>query len=210
EHEKRNFFLFWRHPKKDPDGDLKGKVQPPKRCKKGEDCATEPDLSAKIQPPKRCKVGEVCPVCAAGSFWDGSGKCVPVNQCPQGGYWNGSTCEIQPQCAAGDSWDPRTRRCESRSTSCLPGERWDGIACRTESVDPCQQLAEQLARQEKVLRSAGAAQQSACASDPTNQKCTEMQMNYRQETDRYVMLKDQYDQCRRRSGIYPVPKPQAP
>jgi len=209
EREKRHFFLFWRHPKRDPESDLKPKPLPPKRCKKGEDCPVTPVQDAKIQPPKRCKVGEVCPVCSSGSFPDGSGKCVPVDQCPLGGHWNGSTCEVQRNCAAGQYWNPTTSRCEGTYTTCMAGEYWDGFSCRS-AVDPCQDLANQLRQQEKSLQSAADAERSACLSDPAGQRCFDLQMSYRQETDQYVNLKQQNDQCRGRAGAPPtstIPSP---
>jgi len=184
EREKRNFFLFWRHPKRDYDANLKLKTHPPKRCKNGESCTTVSDLSAKTQPPKRCRVGEVCPPCPEGGYRDGKGDCIVSNP------------PVSNACRADEDWNPMMKTCVTRSRSCPAGESWDGFTCRSAYRDPCEALADQLARQERALRSAGDVQRSACASDPSGQMCTDSQLNYRQETDRYVMAKEQLDQCR--------------
>jgi len=61
EREKRHFFLFWRHPKRDPESDLKPKPLPPKRCKKGEDCPVTPGTGRQDTTPQAMQGGRGVP-----------------------------------------------------------------------------------------------------------------------------------------------------
>jgi hypothetical protein len=170
--EKRNFFLFWRHPRKDKDGEpaLKAGAKPPVRCKKGEDCSTKPVLEAKAQPPKRCKVGEVCPVVCAQGQINENGKCVappPVtDQCLQNGYTSAD--------------------CRDNTNRCPVGTYWNGLSCAAIG-DSCASNG-QVALLAHQLRMIEAQMQVACSSDPSGPKCISLKEQYESALLRYRMV----------------------
>jgi hypothetical protein len=97
--EKRNIFLFWKHPRNQKDAKLSVKpdpARPPRRCKKGEDCG-------------------VCPPGYSGNKKSGCTAPAPVYaSCEPGQLHNGVNCD--GRCSAGEYWNGVT--CSTRRDNC--------------------------------------------------------------------------------------------